>query len=330
MRQFHALQRQSRTTGLNNAPQFQQGGEWIMLAMDNKTGPQSGEIVTTAITRRQFLGRSAILFAAMAMPISPARAAIANLNEAINKAGRMRMLSQRMAKVYCQVGQNVLADKSRRILDASTKLYQEHLDELKAFAPSADIQATYAELEAIWRRYRKLLAGAPSLANARLIAQINEDALRLAHQGTIQLERASGSSVGRLINISGRQRMLSQRMAKFYTFKQWGVGAPDMDRQAQRAKRDFLEAMEVLAHAPENTDKIASELSLAQTQWIFFDQALQRQSIGDKDPTYAANVATTSERILEVMDRVTNLYAQLSSTAAVASPTVASTRPGRR
>jgi nitrate/nitrite-specific signal transduction histidine kinase len=275
--------------------------------------------VTTTITRRQFLGRGAILCAAVAMPIRPAQAAIANLNDAINKAGRIRMLSQRMAKAYCQVGQNVLAAKSSRTLELSIKLFQEHLDELKAFAPSAEIGATYAELETIWRRYRKLLAGAPSLVNARLIAQINEDALRLAHQGTTQLESASGSSVGRLINISGRQRMLSQRMAKFYTFRQWGIGAPDMDEQAQIAQRDFLESMEVLTHAPENTDKIASELSLVQTQWIFFEQALNRQSIGDKDPTYAANVATTSERILEVMDRVTSLYAQLSSPAASAS-----------
>ena len=272
------------------------------------------------ITRRQFLGRSVILFAAMAAPIQPAQAAIANLNEAINKAGRMRMLSQRMAKAYCQIGQNVLADKSRRILELSIKLYQEHLVELKAFAPSADIAATYTELETVWLRYRRLLAGEPSLANARLIAQINEDALRLAHQGTTQLERAAGSSVGRLINISGRQRMLSQRMAKFYTFRQWGIGGPNMDSEAQLAKRDFLGAMEVLTHAPENTDKISSQLDLARTQWIFFDQALQRQSLGDKDPTYAANVATTSERILELMDRVTNLYAQLPSPSVEASP----------
>lgn len=282
----------------------------------------------STITRRQFLGSSVILFATFVAPIQSAQAAaITNLNEAINKAGRMRMLSQRMAKSYCQIGQNVLTDKSRRILELSVKLYQEHLEELKAFAPSADIKATYAELETIWQRYRQLLTGTPSLENARLIAQINEDALRVAHLGTTQLELSASSSVGRLINIAGRQRMLSQRMAKFYMFRQWGIGSPNMDTEAQLAKREFLSALDALERAPENTDKIRGELSLARTQWIFFEQSLQRQSVGDKDPSYAANVASTSERILEVMDRVTNLYAQLPASASVVS---SAARPTRR
>jgi hypothetical protein len=283
----------------------------------------------STITRRQFLGHCMIALAMSAAPSRPAFAAIASLNEAINKAGRMRMLSQRMAKAYCQLGQNILPDPSRRILDASIKLYQEHLVDLKAYAPSEDIKATYAELETIWRRYRQLLSAAPSLENARLIAQINEDALRVAHLGTTQLELVSTSSVGRLVNISGRQRMLSQRMAKFYMMRRWGIGNAAMDSEAQLAKREFLSAMGALERAPENTGKIKGELELARTQWIFFDQALQLQSAGDKDSTYAANVATTSERILEVMDRVTNLYAQLGATPAPAAP-AASPRSARR
>ena len=39
---------------------------------------------------------------------SEAMAQIADLNSAINKAGRQRMLSQRMAKAYFQIGQQVV------------------------------------------------------------------------------------------------------------------------------------------------------------------------------------------------------------------------------
>jgi nitrate/nitrite-specific signal transduction histidine kinase len=279
------------------------------------------------VLRRDFLVRSVILFAASAVPTQPARAAaIANLNEAINKAGRLRMLSQRMAKAYCQIGLNILTDKSRRILELSVNLYQEHLDELKAFAPSADIKATYADLDANWQRYRQLLIGTPSLNNARLIARINEDALRVAHLGTTQFELSSSTSVGRLINIAGRQRMLSQRMAKFYMFRQWEISSPNMDTEMQLAKREFLSALDALEHAPENTGKISGELSLARTQWIFFENSLQEQSVGNKNPHDAVNVATTSERILEMMDRITDLYGQLPASAPVASP---ATRPVR-
>ncbi|MBM3153568.1 MAG: hypothetical protein FJZ96_15400 [Chloroflexi bacterium] len=264
-----------------------------------------------------------------AVPVGQARAAIANLNEAINKAGRMRMLSQRMAKAYFQLGQGILPDASRRLLDASIKLYQEHLEDLKAYAPSSDIQATYAELETIWLRYRQLLASTPGLEPARRIAEVNEDALRVAHLGTTQLELHSTSSVGRLVNISGRQRMLSQRMAKFYMMRRWGIGGPTMDSEAQVARREFMSALDALERAPENTPKIRQELELARTQWLFFEQALRQERIGDKDSAYAANVATTSERILEVMDRVTNLYAKLPGSAPLSAPS-GSSHPSRR
>lgn len=278
------------------------------------------------ISRRKFLGGGGILLASLLVPLAPARAAVANLNDAINKAGRLRMLSQRMAKTYCQLGQDILVPQSRRILEASMKLYQEHLDELKAYAPQEDIRATYAELEGVWRRYRQLLSGSPSLENARQISRINEDALRLAHLGTTQLELLATSSVGRLVNIAGRQRMLSQRLAKFYMFQRWGISVAGMDAEAETARREFLSAMDALERAPENTAKIRNELELARMQWVFFDQALRQQKAGVKDPTYAANVATTSERILEVMDRVATLYAQLNP----AGPAETPPRPGRR
>jgi len=267
-----------------------------------------------------------VLCASLVAPSGLARAAVASLNDAINKAGRLRMLSQRMAKVYCQLGQGILVPQSRRILDASMRLYQEHLDELKAYAPAEDIRATYAELGGVWRRYHQLLSATPSLENARQISRINEDALRLAHLGTTQLELLASTGVGRLVNIAGRQRMLSQRLAKFYMFRYWGIQVAGMDVEAETARREFLSAMDALERAPENSAKIRGELELARMQWLFFDQALRQQKTGAKDAGHAANVATTSERILEVMDRVATLYAQL----APAGPTETVQHPGRR
>lgn len=265
----------------------------------------------SSIRRRQFLCRGAGLAILLVAPVGVARAAIASLNEAINKAGRMRMLSQRMAKVYFQLGQGILPEASRRILDLSMKLYQEHLEDLKAYAPSADIRATYAELEGIWKRYRQVLSGAPGLDGARLVAQINEEALRVAHLGTTQLELQSTSSVGRLVNISGRQRMLSQRLAKFYQAAAWGVGGANAPAEIEKARKDFVAAHQELSAAPANTPPIKDGLALVNQQWIFFDTALGQKP--DKDKSQITNVATTSERILEEMEGVVGLYEKVSA-----------------
>lgn len=277
------------------------------------------------LSRRRFmLGSLAGLL--MVSRVGPSWAAIANTNEAINKAGRLRMLSQRIAKGYAQLGQGILAERSRFILDRSLTLFAEHLAELIAFAPSPDIRATYTDLDRLWQEYRGLVSQPPSLAGARKVAALNEDVLRMAHLGTTQLELHSGSSVGRLINISGRQRMLSQRLAKFYMLRRWGITSPDMEREAVVARSEFVSALDALGKAPENTQSIKAELELAKVQWLFFDEALRAQGGNARDGvTGAENIATTSERLLEVMDRITGMYARLTLVTP-ATPTAPATK----
>jgi len=269
--------------------------------------------------RRQFLlgmtgiGVAVLLPAGMAAAAAAA-AGITDIGDAINKAGRQRMLSQRMAKAYCQIGLGILPDRSQKILSLSQQRFSDQLAELRAYAPTADIKESYADLDKLWQQYSKLLSGKPNLTNAGLIANLNEDVLRTAHLATTQLELHAASNVGRLINVAGRQRMLSQRMAKFYMFRQWGIKSAAMDQEAQLARREFISALEALSKAQENDNAIKNELELARIQWLFFDEALKRQDVGGKDMmTYATNVATTSERLLEVMDRITGDYARISA-----------------
>ncbi len=243
---------------------------------------------------------------------NPAQAQITDINSAINKAGRQRMLSQRMAKAYLQVGQDIDADRSKKILDGSISLFDRQLVELKNFAPTPEIKNTYLNLERAWLSYKDVLVGArPSADAAKRVMEINEEVLSLAHQGTVQLEQHSGTTQGRLVNIAGRQRMLSQRMAKFYQAINWGVAPAGGNAEMEKARKEFLAGLQSLESAPGNTPAIKDELALGRQQWMFFENALFNRG-GDKKAA-VLNVATTSERILEVMNNVTGLYELLQT-----------------
>ena len=235
-----------------------------------------------------------------------AMAQISDINSAINKAGRERMLSQRMAKAYFQIGQGVEVERSKKVLDASVMAFDRQLVELKNYAPTPEIKATYVSLEKAWLDYKDYLIGkASSPENGRKVLALSEDVLALAQQGTVQLEKQSASTAGHLVNLSGRQRM-----AKFYQATAWGVADANGAANLDKARKEFNEALKELAAAPSNTVQIKDGLELVKQQWFFFENALNQKVGGDKRPQVA--VATTSERILEEMEIVVGLYEKAS------------------
>jgi nitrate/nitrite-specific signal transduction histidine kinase len=94
--------------------------------------------------RRTFIFTSLVLSSGL---ILPASAQVNNISDAINKAGRQRMLAQRLAKAYLQLGMDIDAEHARKILDQSLSVFDRQLVELRTFAPNPDIKSRLSEAE---------------------------------------------------------------------------------------------------------------------------------------------------------------------------------------
>jgi hypothetical protein len=228
---------------------------------------------------------------------------------AVDMAGRLRMLSQRSTKAYLQWGQSIAADNARALLQESVARFEAHLAALKTFQPTPVVQASLPPLETRWTDFKAMLAGTPSRDGAAALYDASELLQQAAHRTTVAYENATGSPLDHLVGIAGRQRMLSQRMAKFYMQKRRGFNLSEVNDGLEQARSEFKGALQELIASPQNTPAIRKELELAKMQWVFFENALAQENA--QDPTFAVNVATSSERILEIMDRVTGMYEKL-------------------
>lgn len=243
------------------------------------------------------------------MFVPNAEAQIVSSGDAINKAGSLRMLSFRSTKAFLQIVQTIDTERSKETLADSIALFDKRLAELTAAAPNPDIKKTYAALQLKWQTHKTLLAK-PTTENSLAAIESANEVFEIANNGTRQFEAVSNKPAGRLTNIAGRQRMLSQRMSVYFH----AINAALMPAGAQvelaKSREEFLKAMQLLRSAKETTPEIANSLDVVNDHWRYFDNAIQQ--LGGQDRrTYAAHVAVTSERVLSSMDRVTGMYAAL-------------------
>lgn len=240
---------------------------------------------------------------------APAATEAITIASAINKAGRQRMLSQRMVKAYCLIHLGIKPELSQKILQDSIILFETQLVELRFAATKPALQQAWSAENNNWAKMRPLLMEAPSDAGARKLHELNEPLLASAHKLTVLFDEESGQKVGHWINVAGRQRMLSQRIAKFYMLKKMGMTDADIDEGLAKAKAEFVTAHEALVGGAANNPHILSELRLAKNQWNYFNIALTSDNDNDADHlTNIETVAKTSERILGIMNEVTAMF----------------------
>lgn len=227
---------------------------------------------------------------------------------AINRMGRFRALSQRIAKAYCQLHLAVETKVAEQVLDTARKLARAGFEDLAKSPLAADMAGSLTEVRKLYDDLESKLVMPPTRESVAAVAAQADRLLVAANTATVALERQAKISTGSLVNTAGSQRYLSQRLAKSYFLSAAGLSDKAMRDQMAADKVEFVKNMSALAGAPVNTAAIRNELQMGEQQWVFFNASLEREP----DPRGLRAVATSSENLLEVMNNLTVQYETVS------------------
>ncbi|TYA71920.1 type IV pili methyl-accepting chemotaxis transducer N-terminal domain-containing protein [Seonamhaeicola marinus] len=149
-------------------------------------------------------------------------------NKAVNISGKQRMLSQKMSKSFLLLAYGANNGDIKRELTSSKFIFQKQLEIIKENGKNASvIKLLVKKTEKIWQEFKYLIEAEPNLQNAKRVLNLNTDLLKSCHAIVQQIESMSGYSskffnnydqeLVTIINKSGKQRMLSQRLCLYYT-----------------------------------------------------------------------------------------------------------------
>ena len=232
---------------------------------------------------------------------------ILTYGEAINKAGKQRMLTMKMAKNYLSIGAGVRTDEAAKELEEASTLFNENYNDLVVFAKSKEAKDAINFTGVLWAKFRDEVNSTPTLEQAN---NIISDANNLVNACSIVVDKFVSNSnlkTAMLPNICGRQRLYSQKLAMLYLAKYWQVSRPELNKELSETLVNYENGLKYLLSAAENTDDIKTILKLQQTEWAYTKKSFEFNS-EKMSPT---SVYSSANLMTKNFDRATALYEKL-------------------
>ena len=227
--------------------------------------------------------------------------------EILNLAGKQRMLSQRIAKNYFYKGMGVNTSKSSKQLKESIAIFNKTLVKLDNQVHNKKIKKMIMFVSMSNDDFGTMSSEKYSLENGTIILDLSESMLEGSQYIVNGLKESSKKQSSALVDLAGRQRMLSQRIAKYYISYQAGIKDKNSIVQMNNAVKEFSQAHQKLMNNKTNSAEINAALQKVNKLWkIVYDFYLDIEEGG-----LPVIVYNTTDNIMKEMNKITNMYIKL-------------------
>jgi Type IV pili methyl-accepting chemotaxis transducer N-term len=246
--------------------------------------------------RRLFVGAGV---ASCIFPFAHAQSQV--LSNAINRTARCRMLSQRAVKVYGLVALKFNNEYTKPVLARTIKEMRDTITEVDSYNRGRAFAQSRAEFSAQLLPFLNELSNEPSAAKLMAVSTQSDKVLESANAMVVVLESFAGSPTSKLINMAGRQRMLTQRIAKNYVLQEAKMDGGTAKISIENDKNLFLESHKQLVAAPISSPAIKESLDKGFALFNGYMGAIVQSNNNE-------SIFRISEGVLVELDTQTLLY----------------------
>jgi len=256
-----------------------------------------------------------------------------DLAVSINLAGKQRMLTQKMSKEALLIKLGIDKDINAKELKKSSELFDKTLKGLKngdkslglVATDDAKIQAKLQEIEKLWKPFYDKVKDIYSLKsldnstfdyldkhNLELLKKMNEAVLMYSKLGN---KNGSKLKMANDINLAGKQRMLSQMIAKDLLLYQANIEPQRALKSLTNSVKLFDKTLNGLYNGDKDLNlvgtklpKIVNQLNVVKSTWEELKPLLPKALKDKKNQALTKKVIAELDKTKEEMNKAVVLY----------------------
>lgn len=233
--------------------------------------------------------------------------------ELINLCGRPRVLSQQMAMAWALIGQSISPAKSAVRLRQLNAQMERTLARMDGLVWSTGLAERLYDILQIWPLYQQVLfSSEPAEAYGVRVLDLSEEILTAIDHLVREAVIHTGSPAAHYVNIAGRNRVLPQRIGKFFLFHKWGFCDEAMFQRLGISCCEFESNLAELKRSGGSEPELTAQLAEVTLQWQIFQGALLPSFQHAGKNRHASVVLLEGERLLRLVDTTVKLYERLA------------------